>query len=89
MDAYEDLARMNCFEEHTGMYLYLCLLYGQIGEAIPEPLQWLSSRMNVWVSFCDTLVDLMTEFLGEDGYFNDDDEDETVFAYFPSNLRQL
>lgn len=71
VEIYANLESLFCNDEITGMYFYLCMLYGLVGEVIPEQLQWLAANEDALHEYCSVCLELHYEYMCEDGLLDE------------------
>jgi len=75
-ELFENFSALYCAEDVSGLYLYLCLMYGLIEEEVPPPLQWLASHKTALLEYGGAWLDLVLEYMTEDGLLEEDGEAE-------------
>lgn len=70
IESYSNLMQLYMESEIYGSYLYLCAVYGLMGEVIPEPIQWLATHKPVLCRFVELLLDALSKYLEADGFLD-------------------
>jgi hypothetical protein len=71
---HDNLVNLYDTGDIAGTYLYLCYIYGVMGEPVPEPIQWISSYRPALTVFLEKLIKMQEKYLQDDGLLHFDYE---------------
>lgn len=91
VEIHHNLQTLFYDDQIAGMYFYLCLLYGMIGEVIPEQLQWIATNELALLQYCETAIILQCQYMIDDGVIDEstgteaDGDSNKSILQFPSS----